>query len=347
VTTAAEARAGAHDWVMTVARETPGYRAAFIAGSVAGQRDDEPVSPGSDTDVMVVLDGEPAGKAGKFHHQGVLLEGTFLGRADLDDTEALLASYHGANALATGLLLDDPTGLLAGAMGRVRREFPRRPRVEARVAGAASSVVAGFAAMDETKSLAERAQGWVFPTGVMTHVLLVAGLRNPTVRRRYETTRDLLAEHDRLDLHEQLLDVLGSRKMSPGQAGRHLDAIARIYDAAIPVPGGSYRFASDVSDISRPIAIDGSRDMIARGSHREAAFWLVVTGSRALQKLAHGVGPEAAAPWEGAYAELLADLGVASFAAMCERRDQALALLPEVRSAAAAIIDATPEIVDA
>ena len=69
--------------------------------------------------------------------------------------------------------------------------------------------------------------------------------------------------------------------------------------------------------------------MIARGYHREAAFWLVVTGSRALQKLAHGMGPEAAASWEGGYAELLADLGVASFAAMCERRDRALDLLPK------------------
>ena len=78
--------------------------------------------------------------------------------------------------------------------------------------------------------------GWVFPTGIMTHVLLVAGLRNPTVRPRYETTRDLLAEHDRLDLHERLLNVLGSRAMSPEQAARHLDAIARIYDAATRFP---------------------------------------------------------------------------------------------------------------
>ena len=70
--------------------------------------------------------------------------------------------------------------------------------------------MAGFAAFDGTKSLAERAQGWVFPTGIMTHVLLVAGLRNPTVRRRYETTRDLLAEHNRLDLHERLLNVLAA-----------------------------------------------------------------------------------------------------------------------------------------
>lgn len=74
----------------------------------------------------------------------------------------------------------------------------------------AEGVTRGSAGFPENASLAIQAQGWVFPTGIMTHVLLVAGLRNPTVRRRYEAARDLLADHDGLDLHDRLLELLGS-----------------------------------------------------------------------------------------------------------------------------------------
>lgn len=345
--TAAAARHAARTWVEVTARSMPGYRAAFLAGTITSLGDEVIVPPWSDTDIMVVVvvDGEAPAKAGKFRSSGALLEGTYLSAASLTDPEAVLGSYHAANALATGVILDDPAGWLAGIQAAVRGEFPRRHRVEARCANARTGTERGFAAMDGTGSLALGAQSWVFPTGVMTHVLLVAGLRNPTVRRRYETVRELLAAHDRLDLHERLLEVLGSQGMDRATVDRHLQTVTRLFDAAVPVQAASYRFSSDITAVARPISIDGSRDMIARGFHREAVFWLVVTGSRALQKLQHGLGPAAAAPFEDGFADLLADLGLVRFDDFLGRRDDALALLPEVWEAAQGIIEATPEIV--
>lgn len=343
--TAAAARAAARAWVEESARSMPGYRAAFLAGSITSLPDAAIVPLWSDTDIIVVLDGEAPAKAGKFRSNGALLEGTFLSRASIADPDAVLRSYHAANALATGAILDDPTGWLAGIQAEVRREFPRRHRVEERCAAARAGVEVGFAALADTGSLAERAQSWVFPTGVMTHILLVTGLRNPTVRRRYETVRELLAEHDRLDLHERLLEVLGCRQLDRTTVERHLGTVTRLFDAASPVRADAYRFFSDISAAARPISIDGSRDMIGRGLHREAVFWLVVTGSRALQKLQHGVGPAAAAPFEGGFVDLLADLGISSYDDMLARRDAALILLPDVWDAAQEIMNATPEIV--
>jgi len=294
---------------------------------------------------MVVIDGEMPGKGGKFLYQDVLLEGTYLPAGSLADSEAVLASYHTAHALATGVMLDDPTGWLEKRMTDVRRQFPHRSRVEARSRTALDASLNGLAAPASRDTLALQAQSWVFPTGITTHALLVAGLRNPTVRRRYETTRALLAEHGRLDLHEHLLGLLGSERWTPAEAERHLEAVARLYDAAIPVDAPGYRFAGDVTALARPISIDGSRDMIARGYHREAAFWLVVAGSRALQKLAQGQRRDLVAIHESPYRALLAGLGIATDADFLARRDRALALLPEVDRAAQAIMDATPEIV--
>lgn len=342
--TAASARAAAQSWIEGTARSMPGYRAAFLAGSTAILPDAAIVPPWTDTDIMVVLDGEAPAKAGKFASGGALLEGTYLGSAEIADAETVLGSYHAAHAVATGVILDDPTGWLTGLQATVRAEFSRHRRVVARAANARAKVEAGFARVDGGGSLAERAQAWVFPTGVMTHVLLVTGLRNPTVRRRYETVHELLAAHDRLDLYERLLDLIGCGGLDRKTVERHLATVTRLFDAAAPVEAPSYRFASDVTEIARPISINGSQDLIERGYHREAVFWLVVTGSRALQKLQHGLGSAAAAPFEGGYADLLADLGLTSTDDFLMRRERALALLPEVWEAALDIVDAEPKV---
>ena len=113
---------------------------------MAGQPPDAEVPPWSDTDVMVVLGGEAPPKAGKFMYQGVLLEGTYLAADSLADPEGILGNYHVAHAVATGFIIDDPSGWLAKVMGDVRGEFPRRHRVEARCARARDGVVNGFAA---------------------------------------------------------------------------------------------------------------------------------------------------------------------------------------------------------
>jgi hypothetical protein len=293
---------------------------------------------------MIVRDGPTPAKAGKFHFDGVLLDGTFLARDSFADTDEVHGQYHLAHALATGEVIDDPTGWLGEVQGGVRRGFARRHWVEARCSNARDRVISGFAALDGTSSLGKQAQAWVFPTGVMTHILLVAGLRNPTVRRRYEAGRDLLEEHGQLDLHERLLDSLGSGGMSRKQVEGHLEAVTRMFDAAAPVRADSYRFASDVSDVSRPISIDGSRDMMERGYHREAVFWLVVTGSRALQKLAQGADHEAVSRYEPDFARLLSDLGIDNCDDFLKRRTLALDLLPEVWGAARQIMDTHPDI---
>ena len=49
---------------------------------------------------------------------------------------------------------------------------------------------------------------WIFPTDVATHMLLVAALRNPTVRRRYVSAREVLTERGEIDFYERLLGPL-------------------------------------------------------------------------------------------------------------------------------------------
>ena len=140
--------------------------------------------------------------------------------------------------------------------------------------------------------------------------------------------------------------MLGCAGTSREQVERHLDALAEVFDAAAariktPVP-----FASDISRAARPIAIDGSREMMERGGHREAIFWMVVTYSRCRQVLYHDAPEEVQRRFAPGYRRLLGELGIASFADLQQRREQVNALLPHVWEVAEAIMAANPEIED-
>src|SRR5439155_16138520 len=123
-------------------------------------------------------------------------------------------------------------------------------------------------------------------------VRLVAGLKSPTVRKRYLAVRELLAEYRYSDFYESLLETLGCVRMDRERVEHHLAALTQAFDAAKSVVKTPFFFASDISNIARPIAIDGSRDLIECGCHREAIFWMVATYSRCQKVLCHDAPAE-------------------------------------------------------
>lgn len=76
--------------------------------------------------------------------------------------------------------------------------------------------------------------------------------------------RELLADYGHLEFHEALLDLLGCARISQGPVEQRLAALTGAFDAAKEVIRTQFSFASDISDNARPIAIDGSLDLIER-----------------------------------------------------------------------------------
>ena len=152
---------------------------------------------------------------------------------------------------------------------------------------------------------------WLFATGNTALMPLVAGLQNPTVRKRYAAAREVLAEYGRLDFYEELLDLLGCARMSKARTEHHLIALTEAFDAAKEVVETPF-FSTDISDAARPVASDGSQEMIERGDHREAIFWMVATHCRC-QKIFHRGAPALQAEFAAGFRKLLADLSIASF----------------------------------
>jgi hypothetical protein len=175
-------------------------------------------------------------------------------------------------------------------------------------------------------------------------VVLVAGLRNPTVRKRYAAARELMAEYGQLDDYEHLLEILGAAALSREQVQGHLDAMAEAFDAAKTVIRSPFFFAADISDEARPIAVDGSQELIDHGLHREAVFWIVATWSRCMAVFDCDATPALSARFDTGYRRLLADLGIDAYADFPRRRAEVANALPWIGEFADAIIAANPEI---
>ena len=341
------AKAAARNWVLTEAARTPGLAGAFLHGSITWLTDAAVLDTASDVDVMLVRDdAEPPGKPGKLRHQGVMLDVSYLSAGELRSPEQVLGQYHLAGSFRVPGIIVDPSGHLSALQAAVGRDLAKRRWVTRRCEHARERILGNLHSIGASEAWPDQVTAWLFATGVTTHVLLVAGLRNPTVRRRYLTVRELLADYGRLEIYESLLELLGCARIGPARVEQHLDALTGAFDAAAAVSTTPFFFATDISQLARPIAIDGSRELIARGDHREAVFWLVATYSRCLKVLAADAPMAIRERFEPGYRELLNDLGIASLADLRRRGEQVEAFLPRLWTEAGAILAANPEIDD-
>jgi hypothetical protein len=335
-----EARALAARWVAAHAAAIPGFAGAFLSGSVIWLPPERELPASSDVDVQVVTDGDPPPKLGKLPYGGTLVEVSFLSWEQLGPAERVLGSYPLAGSFRTDTLLADPTGRLARLRDRVAGEWAAPEWVRRRCEDAERRILDRLDEVDPARPLHDQAMAWLFATGVTTHVLLTAGLRNPTVRLRYLAVRELLDEHGHAGFYRELLRQLGCADLGRATVERHLAAMTAAFDATAAVARSPLPFAADITAAARPVAVAGSRELVARGDHREAAFWIVVTYARCLALL-HAEAPALLPAFEPGFATLLADLGIAAPADLPRRALQLRAFLPRLAETRDAILSAT------
>jgi len=334
----------ARRWVMEKGRLQPGFQGAFFHGSVNWMSEDDILSDTSDVDIMIVSDNPPEMKLGKFSHRHILLEVSYLGWDQLQSAEQILLQYYMAGSFKGDSIISDPTGRLAELEAVISEEYPKAYWVQKRAEAALDKVVKGIENLNETAPLHDQVNTCTFSAGVMTHVLLVAGLENPTVVRRFAAAFDILASYDKLAFHDTLLDMLGCRKMSQARVEYHLVAMEEAFDRAAMLLETPYQFAADLTEDARAVAVGSCRRMIRQGYPREAMFWIAATYSRCQWVFAHDAPPEVQAQFNVGYYELLDDLGLRTFADRVARCEEIRAALPELWEVADAILTANPKI---
>ncbi|WP_260463681.1 hypothetical protein [Streptomyces sp. TRM72054] len=230
------ARSAAIQWVAQHAQPDAGFRGAYFSGSTVGLPDDAELSPSSDIDIFVVTAQEdPPAKPGKLRFQDALLEVSYLPWTEIASADDVLASYHLAGSFRTDAIIDDPTGDLHKLHAHISRHFAARPWVRRRCQDARQRIETRLAAIDTSAPFHEQVISWLFPTGVTCHVLLVAVLRNPTVRLRYLAAREVLTDYGHLSLYPELLNLLGCSHLPAQRVQHHLRELATTFDATVQV----------------------------------------------------------------------------------------------------------------
>ncbi len=239
--------------------------------------------------------------------------------------DAVLASYHLAGSVRTNTIIADPTGGLSRLHARVSRGFAERVWVRARREDARRKIGNGLRAIDTSAPLHDQVTAWMFPTGVTTHVLLVAALRNPTVRPRYLAARDVLADDGHASLYPVLLELLGCAHLSRHRVAHHLHALTRTFDATAAVARTPFFFSSDITPWH-----DRSRSTGAAFARRHK---ILAAGAPDLQ---HSLVP--------AFEAAVADLGITSTSDILHRADEVIRFLPRLWETTEAILPANPGI---
>jgi hypothetical protein len=339
------ARAAAVKWVMQHASQENGFRGAYFSGSTVGLPDEAELSVASDVDVVIVtVDSEPPPKLGKFIYRDALVEATYLPWKQLASLEEVLTSYHLAGSFRVDTIISDPTGYLSSLQKQVARHFAEELWVRRRCENARQRIENGLKAIDISAPLHDQVMSWIFPGGVTTHVLLVAALRNPTVRLRYLAAREVLMEYGYDSLYEDLLKLLGCAHLTPECVEQHLEELARTFDDTVSVAKTPFFFSTDITAKARSIAIDGCRELIRAGNHREAVFWIVATFARCHKILEVDATLELQRAHYPAFAAIVADLGITSSADIISRAEDVIKFLPRLWETTEAILLANPDI---
>ncbi|MBB4928631.1 hypothetical protein [Kitasatospora kifunensis] len=338
------ARNAAADWVKREGRRYDGYRGAYFSGSTVALAPGAVLPVGTDVDIMLVTDKPLEGlKLGKFEHQGALLEVTHLSWDQIWPAPSALANYHLAGGLSRDTVIDDPTGELRELQAEVARSFADEAWVRRRCESVRQKIETALSSLDTSAPWHDQVTSWLFPTGVTTHLLLVAALRNPTVRLRYLRAREVLADYSLTDRYPGLLRMTGCQNLTAERVEHHVDALARTFDEATALAQTPFFFSSDISPAARPIAIDASYELARRGDHREAVFWITATFARCHKILATDA-PDREHALRPAFADLLADLGITSTSDLRAQTKETVAALPALWHTAEQIIAANPGI---
>ena len=342
-----DAKDVARQWVIEEACKLPGFYGAFHHGSTNWLLDNTALPATSDVDVMVVIaDANLPDRLGMFNYRDVILDVTYVPSDRLQSPDMVLGDYHMAGHFRTPNIILDPSGQLTRLQATVSRDYAKRQWVYTRCRDTKNKILRYLDGVNEAELFHDQVTCWLFATGITTHMLLVAGLKSPTVRRRYLATRELLADYGYLDFYGTLLEMLGCARMGRGHVEHHLAVLTEAFDAAKAQVKTPYRFASYISDVARSFSIDGSRELIEQGYHRETLFWIIATYSRCQTILHHDASVETQEKYSRGYRQLLGDLGITSFADLQQRGEQVKGLLPRVWQVTEAIIGANQEIED-
>ena len=299
------------EWLTLHGSAIPGFRGAYLVGSILRMPTGAPFPAASDVDLHILLQSgsRPMDENLEVCYKGVPIECGFWDFEAHCDASAMLADPRFAPNLAITQILADPTGKLEQLRQVVVREFARKEWVAARCRWEQREALTWLDAMDEGSQDQQLFCLW-FGLNALAGMLAMTRLQVPTHRRTLAQLRELLGEQGRLDLHEEALAVFGSATFRQAETEQFLEAMAAAYDRAVEVWRSPSPFGFKMRAHIRPYAVEGSREMIEDGNHREALFWLWIAHCAANIAIQNDAPAQEKPVFQAAYDRLVERLGL-------------------------------------
>ena len=267
----------AREWVAMNAIPMPGFLGAHLMGSINFMTKESLFPHYKDVDLHLVLENPPEGDPQDFAYRGLILEVAAVGADHYDSHERILSDPGLAANLAASSILADPNGMLSKLHATVSQEYARNRWVSQRCEAEKTVALQGLAGLQHANSPVEALGPLLGSLAVgLAGLVAVANLRPPTHRRCLILMRELLTSIDRVDLQEDLLDLLGYAHLSRLQVECRLHDVAEAFDRAVQIIRSPVPLGFKLQPHVRPYLVDASQEMIAEGFHREAMGWIMV-----------------------------------------------------------------------
>ncbi|NOZ27798.1 MAG: hypothetical protein GXP39_07070 [Chloroflexi bacterium] len=336
----------AKEWVRDHGSQTPGFCGAHLMGALNHLPKNTPFPSYKDVDLNLVLKELQTSEPWEISYKGLILE---CGRVSVEryrSPEVVLSDPGLAPNLVTNSILSDPFGMLTELHAVVSREYPRRKWVLARYEAEKKRALQGLQGIERANSLVEILVNLYSLIGGITGTIAVADLKPPTHRRCLIVMREVLEAYGEVELEEEVLGLLGFAQLGRADVEGYLQECIEAFDRAVevtrtPVPAGF-----KLHPYVRPYMVEGAREMINEGYHREAMYWILLfwaISNTAIQLDA----PEGEKDYyQAKFGRFLSDIGWGTLHDAAIRRPQASKLANNIFNTAKEIIDRNPEIMD-
>ena len=353
-----QAKQTVQEWVVANIEQWPGIRGAHLVGGITTMSDDALFPSSKDVDLHLIFEeGSPAlSPTGPFLNlleipfKGLLLEAGMKSMKEYESAEAVLSNPEIADHFTVDSVLYNPGGWLSTLREQVKREFPRRKWVQARVDYERNGLKGAFELVVMARNMGGAFVQGSLPGYTFTFigaVLCVATLKPVTTgSRALLRVHEILAAYDRLDLYEGLLAILGVSNVSPERMEQLLQEGSEAFDLAVHVRRTPHPFQHKLHSHLKPYFIDSCKSLMDEGYHCEAMAWLIPWYLAATDVIMID-GPDVEKP---AFAErstrLLREMGMDTAEALAARMEQANTLYDQCFTLAGDIIAKHPDMVD-
>jgi hypothetical protein len=264
----------AREWVEIYGSKIPGFCGAHLMGGLNFNPKDSPFPSYRDVDLNILLRDGDGWDVHDLSYKGLILEYGSVNIEAYKSAEIVLSDPRLASNLAVNSILSDPMGILASLHKTVALEYPHRKWVLARCDSAKSAAKDSLNELSQSSSPIYGFSNLGLLIFDLSGLIAIAGLKPPTNRRSLVLAKEVLETWGQTDLHEEILKVYGSAHFSKPEVEAYLPICAIAFDKAVEVKQTAVPYGYKLHSQVKPYFIDGAKEMIDEGHHREALIWI-------------------------------------------------------------------------